>query len=220
MLSLKPVLEENPSDPPRKLASKFLFQLQENGENYHLMKRKVYMDRILNLLRCWYKSLEIELEETSKPAAASKVKPVKQASVNAAVVANCYTSSSSSDDQAGLPLHSKPKRKKKTKPTSSTQPSQPTAGALAAVPASTSQLVQPGHTIATHPTIQFCWGPRWACPVQGHTGHDLADCLEFWGARDCAARRKMIFRSGCPSCLGRIRVVKMEGVTSYQLPLM
>jgi hypothetical protein len=32
---------------PEKLASKFLFQLQENGENYHLMKGKVYMDRIL-----------------------------------------------------------------------------------------------------------------------------------------------------------------------------
>jgi hypothetical protein len=72
---------------PEKLASKFLFQLQENGENYHLMKGKVYMDRILNLLRCSYKSLEIELEETSKPAAASKIKPAKQISVNAAVVA-------------------------------------------------------------------------------------------------------------------------------------
>jgi hypothetical protein len=95
---------------PEKLASKFLFQLQENGENYYLMKGKVYMDRILNLLRCSYKSLEIELEETTKPAAASKVKPVKQTSVNAAVVTNGYTSSSSSDDQAGLPLQSKPKR--------------------------------------------------------------------------------------------------------------
>jgi hypothetical protein len=188
---------------PERLASKFLFQLQENGESYHLMKGEVYMDRILNLLRCSYKSLEIELEETSKPAAASKVKPAKQISVNAAVITNGYTSSSSSDDQARLPLQSKPKRKKKTKPTPSTQPSQPTAGALAAVPASANQLVQPGHTIATHPTIQFCRGPRWACPVQGHTGHDLADCLEFWGAWDCAARRKMIFRSGCPSCLGK-----------------
>jgi hypothetical protein len=91
---------------PEKLASKFLFQLQENGESYHLMKGKVYMDRILNMLRCSYKSLEIELEETSKPAAASKVQPVKQASVNAAVVTNGYTSSSSSDNQAGLPLQS------------------------------------------------------------------------------------------------------------------
>ncbi len=186
-----------------RLASKFLFQLQENGESYHLMKGEVYMDRIINLLRCSYKSLEIELEETSKPATMLKVKPAKQISVNAAMVTNGYTSSSSSDGQAGSPTQSKQKRKKKTKSVPSTQPSQPTAGALAAVPASANQLVQPGHTIATHPTIQFCRGPRWACPVQGHTGHDLADCLEFWGARDCAARRKMIFRSGCPSCLGK-----------------
>ncbi len=68
---------------PEKLASKFLFQLRENGENCHLMKGKVYMDRILNLLRCSYKSLEIEPEETSQPATAAKVKPAKQISVNA-----------------------------------------------------------------------------------------------------------------------------------------
>jgi hypothetical protein len=58
-----------------KLASKFLFELQENCESYHLIKGKVYIDCIINLLRCSYKSLEIELEETLKPAALSNVKP-------------------------------------------------------------------------------------------------------------------------------------------------
>jgi hypothetical protein len=34
-------------------------KLQENGESYYLMKGRQYMDRIIALLRCYYKSLEI-----------------------------------------------------------------------------------------------------------------------------------------------------------------
>ncbi len=37
--------------------------LQENGESYYLMKGRQYMDRIISLLRCYYKSLEIALED-------------------------------------------------------------------------------------------------------------------------------------------------------------
>ena len=249
---------------PEELASKFMFQLQENGESYHLMKGRVYMDRIISLLRCSYKGLEIALEETPNLTALLKAKPAKQVSVNAVMPPSGYTSSSSSDGQGGQTIQARQKKKMKTKlppsgsqtlpsslgtgsgslvntsqltspPTSQaqptqTQPSSPTQPASAvANPACPSyqfapnalskpmtyansphqQLYQPntafqlGQSVAAHPTPQFCRGPRWACPVEGHTGHDLADCQEFWGAKNGAARRKMIFRSGCPSCLGK-----------------
>jgi hypothetical protein len=38
-------------------------KLQENGESYYLMKGRQYMDRMISLLRCCYKSLEIALED-------------------------------------------------------------------------------------------------------------------------------------------------------------
>jgi hypothetical protein len=37
----------------------FLMKLQENGENYYLMKGRVYMERIIWMLHWSYKSLEI-----------------------------------------------------------------------------------------------------------------------------------------------------------------
>ncbi len=46
-------------------------------------------------------------------------------------------------------------------------------------------------------------GPRWACPVKGHTDHTLAQCKEFWGAENCFERRKMLAGTGCYTCLGR-----------------
>jgi hypothetical protein len=48
---------------PEDLGSQFLMKLQENGESYYLMKGKQYMDRMISLLRCCYKSLEIALED-------------------------------------------------------------------------------------------------------------------------------------------------------------
>jgi hypothetical protein len=50
---------------PEELGSQFLMKLQENGESYYLMKGKQYMDRMISLLRCCYKSLEIALEDYS-----------------------------------------------------------------------------------------------------------------------------------------------------------
>ncbi len=38
-------------------------KMQENGKNYYLMRGRAYMDRIISLLRCYYKSLEIALED-------------------------------------------------------------------------------------------------------------------------------------------------------------
>jgi hypothetical protein len=46
-------------------------------------------------------------------------------------------------------------------------------------------------------------GPRWACPVNGHTGHTIDQCKDFWGAGSCTDRRKMMTGSGCFTCLGR-----------------
>jgi hypothetical protein len=50
---------------PEELGIQFLMKLQENGESYYLMKGKQYMDRMISLLRCCYKSLEIALEDYS-----------------------------------------------------------------------------------------------------------------------------------------------------------
>ncbi|MFN9939962.1 MAG: hypothetical protein ACK56I_10870, partial [bacterium] len=59
---------------PEEMGSEFLMKLQENGKNYHLMKGRVYMDRIIWMLRCYYKSLEITLEDpNSKPDALNMV---------------------------------------------------------------------------------------------------------------------------------------------------
>jgi hypothetical protein len=60
---------------PEELGSRFLMKLQENGESYYLMKGKQYMERMISLLRCCYKSLEIALEDyppqQSAPVAAT-----------------------------------------------------------------------------------------------------------------------------------------------------
>ena len=66
--------------------------------------------------------------------------------------------------------------------------------------ANTSQLEPKGND---HPKPQFCKGPRWACPVKDHSGHDLSDCQDFWGAQSCAVRKRMLSGSGCLSCLGK-----------------
>ncbi len=58
---------------PEELGSQFLMKLQENGESYYLMKGKQYMDRMISLLRCFYKSLEIALEDYSPQQAAPVV---------------------------------------------------------------------------------------------------------------------------------------------------
>ncbi len=48
---------------PDDLGLDFSMKLQESGENYYLMKGRAYMDRIISLLRFYYKSLEIALED-------------------------------------------------------------------------------------------------------------------------------------------------------------
>jgi hypothetical protein len=46
-------------------------------------------------------------------------------------------------------------------------------------------------------------GPRWACPVNDHAEHTLAQCVDFWGAADCVSRRRLLSQAGCVTCLGR-----------------
>jgi hypothetical protein len=90
---------------PEEMGSEFLMKLQENGENYHLMKVRVYMDRIISMLRWSYKSLEITLEEPNS----------KQEAVNVVTPTPDYASSSSSDGQFNKPIRTKRRRKKKPK---------------------------------------------------------------------------------------------------------
>jgi hypothetical protein len=46
-------------------------------------------------------------------------------------------------------------------------------------------------------------GPRWACPVKGHSGHTIAQCQDFWGAENCIERRRLMAGTGCYTRLGR-----------------
>ena len=99
---------------PKDLASKFLFQIQENGESYFQMKGRVYFDRILALLRCSYKSLEIIVEEAANLNTVLETETPQQNSIHSMYV-DGYTSSSSSDETDGPVVRSKHKDRKKSK---------------------------------------------------------------------------------------------------------
>jgi hypothetical protein len=223
---------------PKELGAKFLFQMQENDENYFLMKGPVYLERIISLYKCAYKSLEISLDESS---VLPETQSQKETLAGACVFnGGNYTLSSGvsqekkSKRSRGMPLPDGPtvavaaamtvppdqSGQLQTIPTQKQQHeplqfapnllsrpltyvSQETESSLHQTqhqPTTTSSLKQ---SVTTFPSRQFCRGPRWACPVKGHTGHDLAGCQEFWGAQGCAKRRQLIFGSGCSSCLGK-----------------
>ncbi len=57
-------------------------KLQEKGESYYLMKGRQYMDRIISLLRCYYKSLEIALGDRPDLPIITKSGTVSSAGVN------------------------------------------------------------------------------------------------------------------------------------------
>jgi hypothetical protein len=162
---------------PEEMGSEFLMKLQENGENYHLMKGRVYMDRIISMLRCYYKSLEIMLEEpNSKPDA-----------VNVVAATPDYASSCSSDGQVDTPIRTKRKRKKKPKPPVENQAElkTPVTAVSADSPADSAQhamgrfeereyasvgLSHFAPSIGSGPEAahaEAC-GPRWACPGKGY----------------------------------------------------
>ncbi len=134
------------------------------------------MDRIITLLRCSYKSLEITLEETPKLAPTLNFKPANQISANVAMAATGYISSSSSDGQAA---QTRKKKKKMLKaPHASGLTSSAAATPVVTVSSSGCEEGEDGQQ-PTLPTSQFCRGPQWACPVRGHKDHDLANCQEL-----------------------------------------
>jgi hypothetical protein len=83
------------------LGSEFLMKLQENGENYYLMKGREYMDRFISMLRWSYKSLEIMLEQPGIAPNATALGTDEHG----------YVNSSSSDDQPDPPSRLKRWRK-------------------------------------------------------------------------------------------------------------
>jgi hypothetical protein len=82
---------------PDELGSKFLMKLHENHDSYYLMKGRQYMDRIISLLRCCYKSLEIALEDTPSLTATTKSDKAKQIGVKMVTGSTGYASSFNSD---------------------------------------------------------------------------------------------------------------------------
>jgi hypothetical protein len=69
--------------------------------------------KLLQYCNMYYKNLEIPLEETPQPAQVMKAKLAEQISLNAALISNGYTGSSSSDDQDAQADQPKQKKKKK-----------------------------------------------------------------------------------------------------------
>jgi hypothetical protein len=180
---------------PDDLGSEFLMKLQENGENYYLMKGREYMDRIISMLRWSYKSLEIMLDE---PGIALKV-------TDAVADVHSYASSSSGDDQPNPPSRPKRWKKQRTKPS-------PLDTAMGAGDSATSVHHTSGHwEKATRSNLvaglaaaqEAARAPRWACPVNGHSGHTLDKCRDFWEATSCTERGNMLADSSCFTCLGR-----------------
>ncbi len=111
---------------PEELGSQFLMKLQENGESYYLMKGRQYMDRMISLLRCCYKSLEIALEDyppqqSTSAAATAKPRPAQlpggktgSMSVNMFSVGMCPASCAEpSTVPAPHPLGKRRRRRKK-----------------------------------------------------------------------------------------------------------
>jgi hypothetical protein len=153
---------------PDKLGSEFLMKLQENGENYYLMKGREYMDRFISMLRWSYKSLEIMLEQPG-------IAPNATAS---GTDEHSYVNSSSSNDQPDPPSRLKRWRKRRAKPSSSG--TAVGAGDSATAVHHTSdhwEKTTKSDSAAELATAQkAARAPRWACPVNGHSGHTLDAC--------------------------------------------
>ncbi len=72
----------------------------------------------------------------------------------------------------------------------------PAPSSSASIPTADSAFLAKQHAPTTR-------GPRWACPVNDHAEHTLAQCVDFWGAADCVSRRRLLSQAGCVTCLGR-----------------
>jgi hypothetical protein len=81
-------------------------------------------------------------------------------------------------------------------PTDVDDPAPSLGVSLSNIPTANSALPAEQHAPTTR-------GPRWACPVNDHAEHMLAQCVDFWGAADCVSRRQLLSQAGCVTCLGR-----------------
>ncbi len=183
------------------LGSRFLMKLQENGESYYLMKGRQYMDRIMALLRCYYKSLEIALEDRPDLPIITKSGTVSPVGINV-----MSTSGYASGQESHSPVE--PPREPVQLSVMAAVANTTASGQSASQPTSQSQgggqpkksSPQTGNgggkakpkfkfapnigtgQITYQPKVR---GPRWACPVKGHSGHSIAQCRDFWGAKNC-----------------------------------
>jgi hypothetical protein len=160
------------------------------------MKGRVYMDRIISLLRWSYKSLEIMLKG---PGATSE-------GTNTVADVHSYAGSSSGDDQPSLPSRPSRRKKRHSKP----KPLVATTGAgdsVASVHHASSRWEKEAAPDVAAELAGLAQdaarGPRWACPVNGHSNHTLDKCQDFWEAASCTERRNMLANSSCFTCLGR-----------------
>jgi hypothetical protein len=203
---------------PDEMRSEFLMKMQEDGENYYLMKGRAYMDRIISLLRCYYKSLEIALEDCHNLPIITKSSTVRSTGVNV-VTTSGYASRQESCSSTELPKEPAQLSVMVTAANaaasgqSASQPvSQSQGGGKSKKPnqqAANADKLKPKYRFAPNVgTGQISYqpkvrGPRWACPVKGHSGHTIAQCQDFWGAENCIERRKLMAETGCYTCLGR-----------------
>jgi hypothetical protein len=200
---------------PEELGSKFLMKLQENGESYYLMKGRQYMDRIIALLRCYYKSLEIALEDRPDLPIIRKSGTVSSVGVNV-MSTNGYANRQEScspveppKEPAQLSVMVTAANTTVSGQSASQQASQSQGGGQSKKPNQQTGKAKPKFQFAPKVgTGQISYqpkvrGPRWACPVKGHSGHTIAQCQDFWGAENCIERRRLMAGTGCFTCLGR-----------------
>jgi hypothetical protein len=193
-------------------------KLQESGENYYLMKGREYMNRIISMLRCSYKSLEIALEDRPDLPIIMKSGTVRSTGVNV------MTTSGYASGQESRSLTELPKEPAQLS-VMVTAANAAASGQSASQPVSQSQgggkSKKPDQQAANagKPKLKYQFAPnigtgqisyqpkvrrpRWACPVKGHSGHTIAQCQDFWGAENCIERRKLMAETGCYTCLGR-----------------
>jgi hypothetical protein len=202
---------------PEDLGSRFLMKLQENGESYYLMKGRQYMDRIIALLRCYYKSLEIALEDRPDLPIITKSGTVSSTGINVMSTSG-YANGQESHSPVEPPrepaqlsimamiANATASRQSASQPTGQSQ-----GGGQSKKPNPQNGNGKPKPKFEFAPnngTGQITYqpkvrGPRWACPVKGHSGHTIAQCRDFWGAENCIEGRKLMGGTGCYTCLGR-----------------
>jgi len=182
------------------MRSEFLMKMQETGENYYLMKGRAYMDRIISLLRCYYKSLEIALEDRPDLPIIMKSGTVRPTGVNVMTTSG-YASGQESCSSTELPkepaqlsvmvtaANAAASGQSASQPVSqshgggqSRKPNQHLANAGKAKPKYQFAPNVGTRQISYQPKVR---GPRWTCPVKGHSGHTIEQCQDFWGAENC-----------------------------------